>query len=257
MTIRIDVQLDYALPAPTDCLVQIKAARTEDQTILWDRLEVNGPEPSSMLAEDGVGERLWVHAEHALSWRYSAEVQIGRDVADIGTLRADAPSNLPPNVVKYLFPSRFCPSDKFLNYVGSEFGHLSGGAMVVAMRDFVRDSFAYVPGSSNAETSALETFVLRQGVCRDYAHMLVTLVRAGTVPARLASVYGIGVTPQDFHAVAEVWLEGRWHLVDPSWMAHPFDMAHICVGRDATDVAFLTTYGLAELRSQSVQVWAG
>lgn len=84
--------------------------------------------------------------------------------------------------------------------------------------------------------------------------MLVTLARAGTIPARVASVYGLGVVPQDFHLVAELWLDGAWHIMDPSGMCGPRDVARICAYRDATDVAFLTSYGSATLMRQNVMV---
>ncbi len=254
MTLKIDVTLDYALSGPTDCLAQIYAAQTPHQKILSGVLTTQSIKPRSTPAEEGIGERLWVQENVALQWRYTAEVEISRNAEDIVGLSWQKPHDLPPEVVKYLFPSRYCPSDKFLAFVNAEFGTLQGGAKVVAMNDYVKQNFAYMVGTSDAETSALETFVLRQGVCRDFAHMLITLARAGTIPARIVSAYAPGVEPPDFHALVEVWLDGAWHLVDPTGMSIPSETAVICVGRDATDIAFLTTYGPAELRAQSVQV---
>jgi transglutaminase-like putative cysteine protease len=103
-------------------------------------------------------------------------------------------------------------------------------------------------------TTAADTFISRQGICRDYAHLLITLSRAAGVPARIASVYALGVDPPDFHAVAEIVLGGEWHLVDPTRMAREAAMAKIGVGRDAADVAFLTAFGDARLIDQSVSV---
>jgi transglutaminase-like putative cysteine protease len=111
-----------------------------------------------------------------------------------------------------------------------------------------------VPGSSNASTDALESFVSRQGVCRDFAHVLITLARASAIPARFVSVYAPSVLPQDFHAVAEVYLDDTWHLVDATGMAKGEEIAMIAVGRDATDTAFLTSYGDALLNRQTVQM---
>ncbi len=254
MNLKIDVTLDYALFGPTDCLAQIYAADMPDQTLLSGVLTTQSQRPRATPAEEGIGERLWVQETTGLNWHYSAEIRIDRTTSDIATLRADLPHDLPPDVVKYLFPSRYCPSDKFLAFVNAEFGNLQGGAKAAAMNDFVHKFFAYVPGTSDAETSALETFVLRQGVCRDFAHMLITLARAGTIPARIVSAYSPGVEPPDFHAVVELWLDGGWHLVDPTGMAAPEDIARICVGRDATDIAFLTTYGQTNLRRLEVNV---
>ena len=83
---------------------------------------------------------------------------------------------------------------------------------------------------------------------------MVSFARAAAIPARVASVYALGVTPQDFHLVAEVFLSGAWHLVDATGMAQPAHMAKIGIGRDAADVSFLTSFGPAELVEQSVDV---
>ncbi|WP_306294797.1 transglutaminase-like domain-containing protein [Sphingobium lactosutens] len=124
------------------------------------------------------------------------------------------------------------------------------------MRDWIARYFAYVHGVSDRETTALDTFVKRQGICRDYAHVMITFARAAGIPARIANVYALAVEPPDFHAVAEVFVGGEWHLVDATGMAKERDMAKIGVGRDAADVAFLVAFGTAVMHSQSVQVSA-
>ncbi|HST36730.1 MAG TPA: transglutaminase-like domain-containing protein, partial [Allosphingosinicella sp.] len=108
--------------------------------------------------------------------------------------------------------------------------------------------------SSNTETTAAHAFVSRQGVCRDYAHLLASFARAASIPARLVSAYAWQLTPPDFHAVVEVWLDGAWQLADPTGLAPIEGLARIAVGRDATDIAFMTIFGEAQMRSQSVQV---
>src|SRR5690606_35299724 len=202
--------------------------------------------------EEGIGDRIWLHAGNRLICDYSARVRIDRQTPDIATLRAVPLHTLPGGAVRYLLASRYCPSDEFQNFVTAEFGHLQGGARVAAMRDWINTSFAYVSGSSTSQTTALHTFVQRQGICRDFAHVMITLARASAIPARMASVYAADVQPQDFHAVAEVYLEGGWHLVDATGMAQADAMARIGVGRDAADVAFMTSYGQAFLVEQRV-----
>jgi transglutaminase-like putative cysteine protease len=103
--------------------------------------------------------------------------------------------------------------------------------------------------------------VERRGICRDYAHVMITLARAAAIPARYASVYAPGVEPPDFHAVAEVFLAdatipggGAWHLVDATGMADPANMVKIGVGRDAADVSFMTVFGCAEFGDKMVAV---
>ena len=98
------------------------------------------------------------------------------------------------------------------------------------------------------------TFAERRGVCRDYAHLLVALARAGGIPARCVSAYAPGVDPPDFHAVAELWIDGGWHLIDATGMASCADLARVAVERDATDIAFMTVFGTATLNWQNVAV---
>ena len=112
-----------------------------------------------------------------------------------------------------------------------------------------------MPGASDATTTATDSFLQRQGVCRDYAHVLITFARAMGVPARMVSVYAPEIQPPDFHAVVEVWLDGAWHLIDPTRLAREEDLVRITFGRDATDISFMTSFGFAQLQNQSVQVW--
>ena len=161
---------------------------------------------------------------------------------------------LPGEAVKYLMPSRYCQSDLFDGFVEAEFGKLSGGARVAAMRKWIETNLSYVRGSSDERTTVMETFVERRGICRDYAHLMITLARASGMPARMVSVYAPDVTPPDFHAVAEVFVGGEWRLVDATGMAEPDTMVRIGVGRDAADVAFLIVYGENELKKQKVAV---
>jgi transglutaminase-like putative cysteine protease len=253
--LSINVHLQYRLSRPTDLLLQIEAADFPDQTVRQTQTRFSEVENVSRIAaDDGLGERIWLRANGLFQCDYSAEIEIDRPIRDLSTLPATPPHQLPGEAVRYLMPSRYCPSDEFQTFVAAEFGHLSGGAQIAAMRDWIERSFQYVPGASNAQTTALDSFVQRQGICRDYAHVLVTLARAATIPARFASVYAPGVTPPDFHAVAEVYLDGAWHLVDPTGMATPQDIAIIGVGADAANVAFLNIFGQTEFVAQSVSV---
>ena len=203
---------------------------------------------------DAIGERIWLRVEGNLTVDYRALVQVNRILGDIATMEAVPPHQLPGETVDYLMPSRYCPSDQFMSFVDAEFGGLQGGARVTAMKDWIASHLTYEPSASSPDTTAVDTFVRRQGVCRDYAHVLVTLARAAAIPARLASVYAPGVEPPDFHAVAEVFLGAAWHLVDATGMAQEADMVKIGVGRDAADVAFLSAYGNAIMNRQSVSV---
>lgn len=258
MTIHIHAAFAYDFAEPADVLIQLEAAAIPEQTILAAHLDVGETEHFARVpAQDMVGERIWLRVARRLSVEYRASVRVERMLADVGGLAAVPFHQLPGETVQYLMPSRYCPSDLFEDYMRSEFDGLSGGPMIAAMRDWIGEKFTYRAGVSTSTTTALESFVQRAGVCRDYAHVLVTLARAGGVPARVASVYAPDVDPQDFHAVAEVFLGGAWHLVDATGMATAAEIAKIGVGRDAADVAFLTSYGNATFAYQAVTVVRG
>lgn len=255
LRLQIDVHLDYGLARACDLLLQIEAAAMHGQQIETAQLDLSPCQHFARVpAQDHIGERIWLRKEGRLQAHYRAVVQIDRATRDCTTLPALPPHRLPGETVQYLLPSRQCPSHQFTDFVEERFGHLAGGAKLAAMRDWVASHLSYVPGSSTSETNAANTFHSGQGVCRDYAHLLITLARGGEIPARFASVYAPGVSPPDFHAVAEVFLGGAWHLVDATGMAQPDEMAVIGIGRDSGDVAFLTAFGPLFLNRQSVTV---
>src|SRR6056297_3153938 len=255
MELDVNVHLKYQLSRPTDLLLQIEIADLADQKLKSSKLDTSDVDYiTQVTADDGLGERIWIRADGEFRCDYTARVVVDRPMLDISALHAVPPHLLPGDTVRYLMPSRYCPSDEFQSLVAKEFGDHLGGARIAAMRDWINKAFSYVPGSSNAQTTALDSFVQRQGVCRDYAHVMIALARASTIPARFASVYAPGVTPPDFHAVAEVYLDGTWHLVDPTGMAPADTIARIGVGPDAAGVALLTAFGQATLMNQTVSV---
>lgn len=257
MSLTIHASLDYWFEQPTDVLLQIEAAAIPEQVIEAAHIDLTPTEHFARVAShDMIGERIWVRVQGQFLVDYRATVRIERVLDDGLNLPLVAPHQLPGETVQYLWGSRYCPSDQFETFVEAEFADVEGGAKVIAMRDWIAGHFAYVPGVSTSDTTALDTFVKRQGICRDYAHVMITFARAAGIPARIASVYALGVEPPDFHAVAEVFLGGEWHLVDATGMARERDMAKIGIGRDAADVAFLTAFGTAVMNCQTVQVTA-
>jgi transglutaminase-like putative cysteine protease len=255
MSLSIQTRIDYDFFAPTDVLLQLEAAIIPEQRVIEPHIAISPVEHFARLpGHDAIGERISLRLSGRLSVDYSATVEIERQLADIATLDATPMHLLPGPAVEYLLPSHYCPSDGFLNLVECDFGDTAGGARIVAIADWIANAFTYAPGSSFSTTDAMQSYIERRGVCRDYAHVLITMARASSIPARFASVYAPDVKPQDFHAVAEVFLDGAWHLIDPTGMASPGEMAKIGVGRDAADVAFLTSFGPASLVSQTVEV---
>ncbi len=255
MLLNVKACLVYTAPQVCDALLQVEPTtdggqRCEDPRFLL----LSGTSVREFEGEDTIGMRRWVSVGERLDCIYEAQVEVRRHVAALDQLRETPRHQLPGSVIPYLMPSRYCQSDLFLDFTAAQFDGLAGGALVERMSDWVGSNFTYDIFTSNPGTTATDSFASQRGVCRDYAHVLIALVRAVGIPARFVSAYAPDVTPQDFHAVVEVFLEGDWHLVDPTGMAAPTNIVRICVGRDAADASFLTSYGALNLQEQSVHV---
>lgn len=260
MTVNLSARFAFTLEQPASVLLQFEAADIPEQELIAVSSRIS---PSDTLvrvpAQDNIGERIWMHADTRVEVQYEARVRARRTLHPLETLSALPPHKLPGDAVKFLLPSRYCHSGQFLAFSESEFGGTEGGARVAAISDWIEHNFSYIPGTSGPETSATDTFHARAGVCRDYAHVLVTLARASTIPARYVACFAPGVTPQDFHALAEVFLAdpdhaegGTWQIVDPTGMADLSHVVKIGIGRDAADVSFVTSF--APMRFEYVHV---
>lgn len=182
---------------------------------------------------------------------------------------ATAPMVLPPaprphddEVLSALRQSRYCPSDLMAAFAGAELRDVDPDdpvALARAAASWVFERIAYVPGSSGPADTAVDTLLAGRGVCRDFAHLTIALCRSRGVPARLAAVYAPGLTPMDFHAVAEVWVGDRWEILDATRLAPRPSLVRVATGRDAADTALTATIrGDVELvTSEVVAVVAG
>ena len=260
MPIDITARFNFTLPEPTDFLLQFEAASLPEQAILRAHTELSSTEHFvRVAAQDGIGERIWVRAAGRFEVNYSAQAEVRRSLPELASLAQLDPHLLPGETVQYLMSSAYCAVDRLYPFTEAEFAGTSGGERVLAIRDWIADHFTYEPGSTS-RTTAIDSFVERRGVCRDYAHVLVTLVRASSIPARYVSTFAPRVEPQDFHAVAEVFLAdpsgqgGTWQLIDATGMADPAEMVKIGVGRDAADVSFLTCFSACDFGGLEISV---
>ena len=146
------------------------------------------------------------------------------------------------DLITYLRPSRYCESDSLAPTALAEFGGLYGAQLLSAVGNWVHDKLVYVSGASKPTDGAEQTLLARQGVCRDYAHLVIALLRAMNVPTRMAAVYAPGLIPMEFHAVAEAYVEGSWQIVDATRKAPRQSLVRMATGRDAADTAFITNY---------------
>lgn len=253
MKLRIRSELVYRFDPPTDAIYQIHAAHWPGQRVIEETLVTT---PDTQFHQDETRD----FGARPLRARLSGEVSVLYDaVVDNGqlkTLPARAVqhdwADLPVDVLTYLWPSRYCPSDQFGRFAERQFGTLSGGERVLAIVAWIAEHVDYRFGVSDSETTAARTFIDRAGVCRDFTHLGITLCRASGIPARAVSAYAHQLTPPDFHAVFEVWLSNGWWLIDPTNLAPIQGLVRIACGRDAADIAFLSTQGACELMRQAI-----
>jgi len=153
-----------------------------------------------------------------------------------------------------LRPSRYCPSDRLVGFADRHFGLAPSAAEKVrAICDYVWNHIIYDGSATAPGSDAIETLVTGRGVCRDFAHLVMTLCRAVGVPARMAAVYAPGLSPMDFHAVVETAIDGMWWCWDATRLAPRQSLVRIATGRDAGDVAFVTTLsGQVELSTVEI-----
>jgi transglutaminase-like putative cysteine protease len=159
-----------------------------------------------------------------LTVRYAATVDLDHYTAQPEQLGEVAVANLPGTVLPYIYPSRYCQSDRLHRLAVMEFGQLwQGYSRVQAIRDWVLNRVTFLSNSFTGNTSAVDTLVEEVGVCRDFAHLMIALCRAVNIRPALSPALTMAPTavlrPTDFHAYVEVYLGDRWHLFDPSGVA--------------------------------------
>jgi transglutaminase-like putative cysteine protease len=192
---------------------------------------------------------------------YEAELLL-TDPADL--IEPDAPetpvASLPDDALSFIMPSRFCLPDELGNEAWERFGESAPGwARVQAVVDFVHGHLQYVPGASNPWTTAVDAHRAGQGVCRDYAHLAITFCRALNIPARYVFGYipDVGAPPtdepMDFAAWFEAYLDGRWHTFDARNNTPRIGRVVVGRGRDAVDVALITSFGALALTGFDVR----
>jgi transglutaminase-like putative cysteine protease len=167
---------------------------------------------------------------------------------------------LPQETLVYLLGSRYCETERLMSDAWRLFGHLRPGwARVQAICDFAHQHIAFGYHFARPTKTASEAYTERQGVCRDYAHLAITLLRCLNIPARYCTGYlgDIGVpvsdAPMDFAGWLEAYVGGAWHTFDPRNNERRIGRILIARGRDAADVAISTAFGPNIL--QLFRVW--
>tara|TARA_R110002072_G_scaffold301164_3_gene480252 strand:- start:30641 stop:31537 length:897 start_codon:yes stop_codon:yes gene_type:complete len=249
--LKFFITLAYqVLDRTSDFVFNIQPACTERQQVLEETLTISQQLTPHILMHPEEGSRfLRLQANNGpLQVDYQGCVEIDHYRHDPSTLYEMPVHEIPLDVLMYVYPSRYCPSDKLSALANYEFGAMQPGYYrVLAIQQWVKQRTKYLIGSSESTTSALETLIDHAGVCRDFAHLMIALCRALNMPARFVSGINYGADPSvgpiDFHAYVEVMLSGRWYLFDPSEVSPPMGLLRLGTGRDAADIPFVTVFG--------------
>ena len=233
---HVGVEMDVWIAEPTTLEFQIAVA-PQPGAIVTEKLSftLNGKpiEATEIIGDHGNRIHKFDAGEGALIADYTATIVGHADPVPV--------TDIDPST--YLRPSRYAEADKFFGFAATEFGGYTDSATLLEkVSAWVGRRLSYVPGSSDPIDGAADTLLSGQGVCRDYAHLVVALLRAVNVPARLVAVYAPGCQPMDFHAVAEALVDGQWCVVDATCLAPRQSMVRIATGRDAADTAFLDNH---------------
>lgn len=246
-TVDIDCSFAYQVHKNSEFIFQLEAAHHPWQHILKESLTLSSHIQRVESYEDE--KRLnrlfrFTAPEGELTVRYQATIQVDMPKRDRQLQEMDIAA-LPASVLHYLLPSRYCESDLLSAMAQRTFGNIPRGFdRIEAVCDWINQNIAYEAGSSQASTTARDVLANRAGVCRDFAHLGITLCRALNIPARF--VFGFVEFPEpppDFHALFEAYVGDQWVLFDATRMAPIDKIVRIGTGTDAKDVAFATIYG--------------
>ena len=251
MTIRYSLgcDLSYDVKSPTVFIFNLEVAKLVRHHDLVERLLVTPRHDTRIYIVPDIRNRYFsLDAEPGpLNVRYEAEVTLDVYRADPCTIDETPLNAIPLDIMPFLLPSRFVPSDRLAAFAQKEFGSLpQGHRRVTAVCNWIYDNIDYQRGSSNETTTASESLIKRAGVCRDFSHIGIAFCRALNIPARFVSCYAYGLEPRDFHAVFEAYLDGRWWLFDATRQANLDGLVRIGVGRDAAEIAFASPFGEME-----------
>ena len=262
MHLRVGCSFEFDLPVATHAVVLVEPHPSEPATVHRAHFAAE-PETASSVYLDRFGNRCRRLTLPAGTAQLSFDASVAA-ASDPDPYRPDAPAlrpdELPDDSLTFLLPSRYCESDELAGVAAAEFsGVPAGWAQVQAVCDWVHGHVRFDYGASSPMHTAASVHRAGTGVCRDFTHLGIALCRALNVPARYVFGYlpDIGVPetgPMDFAAWMEAYLGDRWYTFDPRNNERRIGRVVIGRGRDAADVAMVTTFGQVVLRNMTV--WA-
>ena len=256
MLFDVSCGLEYAVKFPSTLILNIQAQRNPSQTVLREQLTIEPAIRVVELTSDGSHNRflrIETGRHKTFSISYTASVDCDYQTYAAKGVEATPVAELGAAEIAYLFPSRYCQSDRLGKLAWDLFGSIENPHQkVVAISDWIHDNVDYLRGSTNSMTSAFDTVTQRTGVCRDFSHLGIALSRALNIPARYFAGYAYELEPKDFHACFECFIGGNWVVFDATRLAYLNGLVRIGTGRDAADAAVASIFGSARCTSSHV-----
>jgi len=263
LTVRVGCSLAYEAAVPNPVLFVLKPRLESRVLVMQEKLSFGIGLPSYEFQDshgNSTYRSMFMPGRNEI--RHDAMVAVSSLPDSQEVLGQMLPvGELPFELLRYTLPSRYCDSDKLMNFAWNRFGNIPHGlSRVQAICDWVHKNIEYRLLSGRSDLAASEVIERRYGVCRDFAHVAIALCRTFNLPARYATGHlpDIGYidpdTPMDFHAYCEVYLGQQWLTFDPRYNVPRIGRVKIAHGSDAVDGAFATIYG--EARLAHFEVWA-
>lgn len=256
MIFQVACRVTYDVDFPSTLILSMHAHNGAAQKVLEESFTTDQPMLRSQTIPDSTGDRfqrLETGTCTHFTASYGALVDCDFEILRNQGLSQTPVANLDSEALGYLFPSRYCESDRLGKLAWDLFGRYQQPQdRVAAICDWIHANVSYVQGSTDSSTSASQTVVQRAGVCRDFAHLGIALCRALNIPARYFTGYAYQLDPPDFHACFECLIGGRWCIYDATRLAHPNALVRIATGLDASDTAVASIFGSA--RSSQIEV---
>lgn len=264
ITVRVGCSLVYEVTGSASLLLNVQPCPNRDHSVIFEALSLGHNLPAERFTDShGNAVHRVQLARGTNAIRHDAIVATSSlvDNASLPPVAPETPGELPPDLLRYTLPSRYCDSDKLTNFAWEKFGHIEHGLpRVDAISQWVHDNIEYRYMSGRTDLSAWDVLQRGYGVCRDFAHLAIALNRTFNLPARYVTGHlpDIGFPDpenhMDFHAYAEVYVGGHWFTTDARFHVPRIGRIKLSCGRDAVDGAFSTIYGGAMLTY--FQVWA-
>lgn len=257
MWLRTSCDFSFDITVPIPFVLMLRPRSGSQQWIAREEYRLEPSVPVFEFTDDygNLCQRL-IATPGAFAVRTTADVMTADHVDQAYGAPFVEIQNLPDPVLSYLLPSRYCESDRF-HQMASEItaGQVLGYDQVAAIVTWLRNTIRFRPGSSDIPVSAAEVNASQVGVCRDFAHLGITLCRSLSIPARMVVGYLYGLEPMDLHAWFEAYVGGRWYTFDATQAELKGGYVAVGYGRDAADVAVYNQFGPAVVpAAQSVSV---